>query len=187
MTRALLLLVALPIGLGACGSSGHVIPKAAGDSPLVQSYARLRALGLRVDIRFAGRRTLNVSSLQDPTVERVLPAPGTHVRPGGLVTILAAPGMIASPVAPKSNPGYRVPSFVDRRAAVALKWAKTHGMYWSIPHLPELTASRASQLFDAYRVVAQQPRPGRVLRAEHRNHSGAEQLTPLTLTVRAVG
>jgi hypothetical protein len=160
-----------------------VIPKAAGDSPLVQSYARLRALGLRVQVRFAGMRTLNVTSLQDPIVEHLFPAPGTHVKHGGLVTILAAPGLIGSPVALKSDPHYRVPSFVGRRAAVALRWADTHDMNWAIPQLPPLRLSRAHRLFDAYRVVAQRPRPGALLGEGHLTRSGGYRVTPLLLQV----
>ena len=64
MRRTLLPFVFLALTLSACGSSGRVIPKAAGDSPLSQSYARLRALGLRVQVQFVGTRRLNVSSLQ---------------------------------------------------------------------------------------------------------------------------
>jgi hypothetical protein len=33
-------------------------------------------------------------------------------------------------------------------------------MFWSIPELPALKASDAQHLFDAYRVAAQQPKPG---------------------------
>jgi len=183
MKRALLPVAILMLTLAACGSSGRVIPKAAGDSPLAPTHASLRALGLRVDVQFIGMRTLNVSSLQDPTVEHLFPAPGAHVKRGGIVTILAAPGPIASPVALKSNPHYRVPNFMGRPAAAALEWADSHAMYWAIPELPALPGSRATHLFDAYRVVAQRPKPGAVLGEGHLTRSRGYRVTPLTLTV----
>ena len=86
MRRTLLLLAVLTLTLTACGSSGPTIPKTAADSTLDQSYSILRSLGLRVEVHFLDTRTLNVSSLHEPSVERMWPAPGTHVRPGSVVT-----------------------------------------------------------------------------------------------------
>jgi hypothetical protein len=183
MKLLVLPLAILVLALSACGSSGPTIPKAAADSPLEQSYSLLRSLGLRVEVQFLDTSTLNVSSEQDPIVQRMWPAPGTHVKPGSVVTLPAMPGMIGSPVVLKSHPRHRVPSFVGRPAAAAIRWADTHDMYWAIPDLPPLYASPARELFAAYRVVAQQPKPGSVLGQGHRTRAGGYRLTPLTLTV----
>lgn len=183
MRRTLLLLGVLALMLTACGSSGPVVPKAAADSPLEQSYSLLRSLGLRVEVQFLDTSTLNVSSLQEPTVARVWPAPGTHLKPGGVVTLLAAPGLLGTPVVLKSNPRHRVPNFVGRPAAAAIRWANGHDMYWAIPRLPTLYASPARQLFAAYRIAAQWPAPGSVLGQGHRTAAGGYRPTPLTLRV----
>lgn len=174
--------VIVTVALSACGSSGPTIPKAAAGSTLGRSYSLLRSLGLRVEVHFLDTRTLRVSSLQDPIVERTWPSPGTQVKRGSLVTLLAQPGLIGSPAVSKSNPRHRVPDFVGRSAAAAIRWADRHDLYWSIPHLPAPYSSRAKQLFAAYRVVAQRPKPGTVLGQGHLT-SGGYRPTPVTLDV----
>jgi hypothetical protein len=181
MERSLLLLAFLALLLAACGSGGIVIPRAT--QPLAQSYSELRARGLRVEVQFLDTGTLNVSSLQEPIVEQTLPAPGTHVKPGTVVRLIAESGLIGSPVVAKSSPRQRVPNFVGRPAAAAIRWAERHDLYWAIPQLPPLVVSPARQFFAAYRIVAQLPSPGAVLGQGHRTPSGGYRLTPLTLTV----
>jgi hypothetical protein len=183
MRSAALLLLAI-VMLSACGSSGRVIPRAAANVPLAESFARLHALGLRVEVRFGRSNRLNVSSLRAPIVERLSPPAGAHVKAGGIVKITAAAGVIGSPVVLKSNPHVQVPNFVGGRTAVALNWADRHGMYWAIPAIPPLPPSRASRLFDAYRVVAQRPKPGAVLGQGQLTRSGGYRVTPLILIVR---
>jgi hypothetical protein len=55
-------------------------------------------------------------------------------------------------------------------------------MFWSIPDLPVLEASDARHLFDAYGVVAQQPKPGGTIVQGVMVGHGFKP-TPLTLTV----
>lgn len=55
-------------------------------------------------------------------------------------------------------------------------------MYWAIPKLPTLQASDAPHLFEAYRVVAQQPKPrGTIVQGVMVGHGFRP--TPLTLSV----
>jgi hypothetical protein len=55
-------------------------------------------------------------------------------------------------------------------------------MFWSIPELPALKASDAPHLFDAYRVTAQRPKPGRTI-VQGVMVGRAFKPTPLTLSV----
>lgn len=185
MTRNLLLISFLVLALTACGSSGHVIPRSAADSPLETSFAQLRELDLKVRLRFSGGSTFFISSLEGGTVERLSPRAGTRVKKGGVVTIFATGGPLASPAVLKSNPRYRVPSFIGRTAKAALNWADKHRMYWEIPALPTLSSSTAPSLFDAYRVIGQKPAPGGTIGQGHLLGSGGYQVTPLTLSVVA--
>jgi hypothetical protein len=55
-------------------------------------------------------------------------------------------------------------------------------MFWAIPRLPPLPASNAPHLLDAYKVVAQRPRPGGTIEQGVMVGRGFRP-TPLTLTV----
>jgi beta-lactam-binding protein with PASTA domain len=94
-------------------------------------------------------------------VVRVRPAPGTHVKPGTAVTLVDGGGPIGSPVGSYGNEPFRAPNFIGRPASAAIGWANQHGLCWSIPHLPPVSSSTASDLYSAYRVTAQDPAPGR--------------------------
>lgn len=190
MRRRLLIVSAIVLlalgGYGvysAIGSSGPVVPNVVADGDLARSYSVLRGLHLRVQVVFIDSPTLNVSSESPATVEHMWPAPGTHVKRGDVVTLVAdAQGVAQSIGVERNPPHFRVPDFVGRPAAAAVRWAGARSVYWNIPKLPSLVGNPAERLYDAYRVTAQEPKPGTVIGRWHRTHGGVDH-TWLRLTV----
>lgn len=174
----------VPVALGrrcpARKSQSHLvtIPISAQEADVVGSFDGLRASGFRVALT----KSIGISDLHVPGTERLLPRAGTRLLAGSVVRVVPGFGPIGSPSVFKSNPHYRVPNFVGKRASTAIAWAKRKSMFWAIPHLPALESSSAPHLFDAYRVVAQQPRPGGTIR-QGVSIRRSYHPTPLTLTV----
>jgi hypothetical protein len=174
----------VPVSLGRT-CPGHkskphlvAIPISAQEAGVIGSFDELRASGFRVALT----KSINISDLHVPGTERLLPRAGTRVPRGSVVRVVPGFGPIGSPSVLKSNPHYRVPNFVGKRASVAIAWATRKSMFWAIPRLPALASSSAPHLFDAYRVVAQQPRPGGTIR-QGVLVGRTYHPTPLTLTV----
>jgi hypothetical protein len=145
------------LALAGCGSSGIAIPKV-GNRTLEQGYAFLRSKGFRVSVAYTGlwHEQLGLDSLHVIGIRQTVPAAGTHVAPGGVVTLLpyyATFGDAVTEIHPKYS---RLPDFVGRSPGVAMRWADRHG-YWRIHDLPQLHASTARNLLAAYLVIAQQP------------------------------
>jgi hypothetical protein len=156
------------------------IPTRARQTDLAGAFALLHSLGLRVAIDHATR----YSSLKPAWVARMSPAAGTRVPVGTVVTITPSDrGPIGSPAVLQSHPRYRVPSFIGRTAAIAIGWANSRDMFWSIPQLPPLPASDARTLFAAYRVTSQTPRPGKTI-VQGMMTGGGFKPTPLTLRLQ---
>jgi beta-lactam-binding protein with PASTA domain len=151
-----LLLVLAIFALAGCGSSGGprsvAVPRL-GHRSLEQGFALLRSRGLRVSLDGA---TLN-PWLPD-AIAKEIPSAGTRLPPGSIVTIVPQFGPSASPVYGPASKPYRVPDFVDRSAAPAMRWAHRH-VPWSVG-LPRLEGSSAPNLFAAYVVTAQRPAAG---------------------------
>jgi hypothetical protein len=177
--------VAIAIALAGC-ASGHergteskyvTVPLRAQQTDIVDAYDILHRLGLRIELT----RPTAISSLIEPGAKLTPPA-GVRVPRGSTVKISPERGPIGSPAVLKSHPHYRVPDFIGRTASVAIDWADAHDMFWAIPELRTLRASAASHLFDAYRVVAQQPKPGGSIVQGVMIGRGFKP-TPLTLTV----
>lgn len=163
-----------------CGSSHKsyvTVPLRASQTSIVGAYDLLHSRGLRVEVN----EEVAITSLHEPGV-KLSPRAGTRVARGSTVKLIAAGGPMGSPAVLKSNPHYRVPDFSGRNASAAITWAEAHSMFWAIPRLPALPASDAPHLFDAYRVVAQQPRPGGTIVQGVMVGRGFRP-TPLTLTV----
>ncbi len=168
--------------LNVLGSNG--LPNLRGQM-LDESYARLRSMGYRVEVGYIyGMQKMPLSAFHAPaTVARMHPAPGTSVKPGGVVTLYGAPGD-AFDVVGRADQHHRarVPDFVGRRVSTALHWLDA-GHWWVnewIP-LPRLPASNAPSLYAAYRVTAQRPAAGSELIYARPGHDD------LTLTVVPVG
>jgi PASTA domain len=175
-------LVCLLAASAAAGASsrGVTIPQRAGETDLAGAFAMLRSLGLRVAVD----RATPYSSLTPAFVARLRPRAGTRVPAGSVVTITPSGlGPRGSPAVLKSHPHYRVPSFIGSTAASAIGWANSHHMFWSIPRLPALPASKARTLFAAYRVTAQTPRPGKMIGQGVMIGQGFKP-TPLTLALK---
>lgn len=178
---------AAAIGMALAGcASGHgsgthlhyvTVPLRAQQTDIVDAYDILHRLGLRVELT----RQTAVSSLIEPTV-KLSPRAGARVPRARTVKITPEHGPIGSPAVLKSHPHYRVPDFTGRTASAAIGWAERHDMFWAIPKLPTLRASDAPHLFDAYRVVAQQPKPGGTIVQGVMIGHGFKP-TPLTLTL----
>jgi beta-lactam-binding protein with PASTA domain len=170
---------AIGLALAGCGShtSYVTVPLRAEQTNIVEAYDLLHRLGLRVELT----RQAAISSLIEPLAQ-LSPPPGTRVPRGSVVKLTPIGGPIASPAVLKSNPHYRVPDFIGLPASAAIRWADAHSMFWSIPDLPVLEASDARHLFDAYGVVAQQPKPGDTIVQGVMVGHGFKP-TPLTLTV----
>jgi beta-lactam-binding protein with PASTA domain len=167
---------------GSNGSRDVVIPKDA-LAPLDESYALLRSLHVHVLVAFLDKPTLNITSFQEPVVAQVWPPPGSRVGRGESVTLVAEVGSFEDIAVARSHPDYRVPNFVGRPASAAINWARRHELTWAIPKLPPLASTSQHELYAAYLVVAQQPKPGATLGQGHRTRSGGWMPTPLTLTV----
>ncbi len=166
--------------LAGCGSSHKTsvtVPLRAGETSIVGAYDLLHSLGLRVTLT----QETAVTSLYEPSA-KLSPRAGTRVTRGSTVRITPSGGPMGSPTVLKSNPRYRVPNFTGRTADAAIAWAEAHSMFWAIPKLPALRASNAPHLFAAYRVVAQQPKPGGAIVQGVMVGRGFKP-TPLTLTV----
>jgi hypothetical protein len=153
------------------------VPLRAQQTSIVGAYDLLHRLGLRVELT---RQTM-ISSLYEPSA-KLFPRAGTRVPGGSVVQITPTGGPLGSPAVLKSNPHYRVPDFTGRPASAAIRWAEDRRMFWSIPELPALKASNAPHLFDAYRVTAQQPKPGGTIVQGVMVGRGFKP-TPLTLSV----
>ena len=181
--RTAALLLALAGLLAACGSSVQrvTVPRAARYRDLAGAYRLLRAAGFRVALS----RPVEITSLDSPGAAALSPRAGTEAARGSTVTIEpTSGGPLGSPAVGRSGASV-VPSFVGRRASVAVAWANGHGLFWAIPRLPALSGSTAPTLFGAYRVVAQSPPAGRLLRPGVMVGRGFRP-TPLTLRVVAV-
>jgi hypothetical protein len=178
---------AIGLTLSGCGGSHTggslaqtrdvAVPLRAQQTDVVGAYDLLHRLGLRVALTRATR----MSSLFATTV-KLSPRAGTRVPSGSIVKITPTGGLIGSPGVLKSNPHYRVPDFIGRDPSAAIRWANKHEMFWAITRLPALPASNVPHLLDAYRIVAQQPKPGGTI-GQGVMVGGGFKPTPLTLTV----
>jgi len=179
---------AIGMALAGCGS-GHksgaptrtsyvTVPIRAQQTDILSAYGILHRLGLRVELT----RQTGIASLTVPFVLKLAPHAGTRVPRGSTIKITPRFGPIGSPAVMKSHPHYRVPSFIGRSPSDAIRWVDQHYMFWAIPKLPALPASRAQHLLDAYRIVAQQPKPGGTIVQGVMIGPGFKP-TPLTLIV----
>jgi hypothetical protein len=175
--------LALVVAVALVGGAVHetpsvVVPVHAQQTNVLEAWNELHAAGLRVELT----RPIAIDALRVPIAARVIPRPGTRVPRRSVVRITPRPGLIGSPAVLESHPRYRVPSFVGRPASDAVAWADRHRMFWDIPRVTPLSPSSAPHLLDAYRVVAQRPRPGGVI-AQGVMIGHGFRPTPLTLTV----
>lgn len=158
-------------------TSDVTVPAWAEHTDILDAYKLLHRLGFRVGLT----QQMSVSSLIVPGVT-LAPTAGTRLPRGSIVQITPAFAAIGSPAVLKSDPHYRVPSFVGQALNEAVRWANRHDMFWSIPRLPALPASAAPHLFDAYRIVGQQPTPNSTIVQGVMVGHGFKP-TPITLTV----
>ena len=139
-----------------CGSSAIAVPNIRNRS-IEQGYALLRSNGFRVSVS----APFTSSSYLDFGVLKTIPAAGSHVAPGSVVTLV--PGFIGgglgSPVGALRPKHYRVPDFAGDSPAVVMRWVNGHPTYWSF-HLSQLKGSTAPNLFAAYVIAAQRPAAG---------------------------
>lgn len=172
---------AFGLALTACGGgsrSGDVtVPLRAQQTDIVDAYDILHRLGLRVAVT----QQTSITSLVVPIV-KLSPHAGAQVPRGSTIKMTPEHGLIGSPAVLKSHPHYRVPDFNGRPLTAAIQWADAHQMFWAIPNLPALPASSEPHLFDAYRIVGQQPRSGGTIVQGVMVGKGFRP-TPLTLTV----
>ena len=129
------------------------------------AYAQLRSMGLRVSVRPPKWEpgALYTRSRASTDIVATHPAPGTPLKPGSVVTLVAEGGPIAAGVGPPPRYGrYRLPNFVGRSAAAALGWAWDRSLSYAVS-LPSLHAASARSFFAAYRVVGQRPAAGSVV------------------------
>jgi hypothetical protein len=158
--------------------SGDVtVPKRALHTDILDAYTLLHRLGFRVELT----RQMSISSLVLPSAT-LTPAAGTVVPRGSVIEITPGFAAIGSPATDRSNPHYVVPNFAGLPLTDAINWAEQHDMFWSVPKLPALPASTAPHLFDAYRIVGQEPSPQSTIVQGIRVGQGFRP-TPLTLTV----
>jgi hypothetical protein len=172
-----LLLVAAVAGCGSGHKSYVVVPLRAQQTDIVDAYNLLHGLGLRVGVA----EPFAISSLVEPVVQ-LSPHAGSRLLRGSTIMIGPKRGPIGSPSILKSHPHYRVPNFIGGSASAAVQWADAHNMFWAIPHVPALPSSDVPQLFDAYRVVSQLPKPGGTIVQGVMVGRGFRP-TPLTLAV----
>jgi beta-lactam-binding protein with PASTA domain len=159
----------------ATGKRVTISPRAA-RADVGTAYRILDRQGLRVDL--ASRTYL--SSL-DPEFASLDPPAGTSVARGSVVTITPCPGGLGSPAVSKADPHFVVPDFKAQPLSAAIDWANQHGMFWAVS-LPASPIPEASSLFDAYRVVGQDPKPGASI-SQGVQSGNSFRVTPLTLTV----
>lgn len=164
-------------GCGGGSTSFVTVPLRAQQTDIVGAYDILHRLGLHVEVT----QQTAITSLVVPVVKLSPPA-GARVRRGSTIMITPEQGLIGSPAVLKSHPHYRVPNFSGRPLSAAIRWADAHYMFWAIPILPALPASSAPDLFDAYRIVGQQPKPGGTIVQGVMVGKGFKP-TPLTLSV----
>jgi hypothetical protein len=155
------------------------VPTLEAGTDILAVYRQLHRLGFRVELT----QQTDIWSLGEPGAT-LAPAAGTRVPRGSVIQITPVGTADGSPAVSKSNPHYRVPKFGGKTLSVAIRWANRHGMFWSIPKLPALPASRAKHLFDAYRIVGQQPKPHHLI-GQGVLSGGGYRVTPLTLRVVA--
>ena len=158
-------------------STSVTVPLQAQETDIIGAYDILHQLGLRVEVT----RQVAVASLAVPSVS-LSPQAGVSVVRGSTIAVTPEPGPLGSPAVLTSHPHYRVPDFRGRPLSTAIAWCGAHQMFWSIPSLPALPASGSPHLFDAYRIVGQQPRPGDTL-GQGVAIGSAFEPTPLTLIV----
>lgn len=143
------------------------------------AFAVLRHRGLKVGLTYEG----SFSSVQGLEVVRLAPRTGSLIRPGGTIRIIARAEPISSLAGDTHSRYYRVPSFRDKTAATAVRWAAHHHVVWAIPDLPPLSPSTANSLLAAYKVLEQKPQPGSRISTCRPLPNGACKLMPLTLRV----
>lgn len=171
---------AVGLTLAGCGGGSLArvtVPLRAQQTDIVDAYDILHRLSLRVEIT----QQTAITSLVVPVV-KLSPHAGARVPSGSTIKITPEHGLIGSPSVLKSHPHYRVPDFSGRPLSAAIRWADAHQMFWAIPKLPALPASNEPHLFDAYRIVGQQPKPGGTIVQGVMVGRGFRP-TPLTLTV----
>ncbi len=153
----ILMLVAL--ALAGCGLSGVAIPKL-DTQALEQGYALLKSRGFHVSVAFFNGSSMPINGLEGTGVEQTIPAAGTRVAPGSVVTLFPYAGPSASPVGVLHPKFVRLPDFAGRSLGVAMRWAVRHSVYWAT-RLPPLSGSVARHLWAAYYVTAQRPAAGK--------------------------
>jgi beta-lactam-binding protein with PASTA domain len=152
----LLLLAVVALALAGCGSSrvgssGIAVPRM-GHSTVEQGYALLRSKGFRVSTS----APLTLNPYLPSGILKTVPAAGTQLARGSVVTLVPESGPSGSPVGVLDPKHYRLPDFVGRSPADAMHWLDRHAAFWAT-RLPRLHASTAPNLFAAYVVTAQRP------------------------------
>jgi beta-lactam-binding protein with PASTA domain len=144
--------------LSACGGVADVrVPSVRGMTPAA-AYRALHKAGFRVAVR--NRDSAWDSLYGNAQSGWVIPRVGSEVRPGTVVRLVIVSGDFGSPVGLTPRP-VRTPSFVGKSATSAIGWAEAHNVLWYV-RLPSLPPSSAPNLYDAYRVIAQKPTPGKI-------------------------
>jgi hypothetical protein len=156
----LLLLAVVALALAGCGSSrvgssGIAVPRM-GHRTVEQGYALLRSKGFRVST--SAPFTLNPYLASG--ILKTVPAAGTHLARGSVVTLVPESGPSGSPVGVLDPKHYRLPDFVGHSPADAMHWLDRHPAFWAMTRLPRLHASTAPNLLAAYVVAEQRPAVG---------------------------
>ncbi len=157
------------------------MPFTEGDE-LPHAYLKLHAAGLSVT--FTRSFSLDWSYKCVPLVVRTIPAAGTDLRRGSVVSVLTRipPCGLASLFTVVGVRPRRVPDFIGKPLTAAVHWTQRRDLFWAAT-IPALRAGDASSLFADYTITAQRPHPGSKILPAVKDHGGGRP-TPLTLTVR---
>lgn len=125
------------------------------ETSIDRGFDLLREAGLRVSIP----ESFTVGSLLSPGPQSASPHGGTRVPVGTVVTLKLWRGPLGSPAVCQPAPIWTVEDLRGLSLTEAIRRVP-RCFSWEAPDLPPLHASEAPHLFDAYRVVSQQPVPG---------------------------
>ncbi|HEY5199139.1 MAG TPA: hypothetical protein VIJ51_19125 [Solirubrobacteraceae bacterium] len=160
------------------------VPNVTRTYDLVDAYARLHRVGLRMAIP----QPFSLRSLCLPTARTQSPAAGARVHRPATVTVRQLTCLLGSP-AGGSQRAAVVPDFDGRPASSAVHWAERNQLYWELDRLPALRPSSRAQLLDNYVVTDQRPAAGSLLArgmpCPGVTTPGCLMATPLVMRARA--
>jgi beta-lactam-binding protein with PASTA domain len=167
--------------VGGCSNGEQVTVPNLHHKSVVEAYADLRKLGLKVEID----GPIRVASNHISGVAGHAPEAGEEVQVGSVVTLHPGFRPMGSIFLVEEPDAVRLPNLVGKRLDVAVDRLESLGLLWGTESLSALPVSDEATLLEHYVVTGTKPAPGRLHDQYHRR-GNASTFRPLRLSAKLV-